>query len=279
MTDRLGYVCGHSPAELERLALQSRVYDTFTQAALRATGLRRGLHVADLGCGAGDVSLSAGALVGPSGTVVGVDRSAAAVSTATARAAGRGLPNVRFEVGELDAWSPATRPDAVVGRFVLMHQRDPLRLLRQARRQVRPGGVVLFIESDIAACVAGQHSRPHSAIYDGVVTFWKDVLGSAGVHLDMAMRLPSLLVAAGFATPAVEWSTFESGGAASQMVPFAVESARSMLPVAARAGIAAPCGGDMDLLEMALRDDVERHGCVLSAPPVVAAWTSAPPGA
>ena len=44
-------------------------------------------HILDVGCGAGDVALLASQLVGESGTVVGIDRSKAAILAARARAA------------------------------------------------------------------------------------------------------------------------------------------------------------------------------------------------
>ena len=69
------YVCGHAPRELDRLALQSRIYEAVTRRLLVRAGVDAGHHVVDLGCGAGDVSLLAAAAVGAGGSVTGVDRS------------------------------------------------------------------------------------------------------------------------------------------------------------------------------------------------------------
>ncbi|WP_309570182.1 methyltransferase domain-containing protein [Deinococcus sp.] len=63
---------------------------------LRLAGLREGIRVLDIGCGAGDVSFLARSLVGDCGSVTGVDRSPDAVAAARNRAHSAGLTNVEF---------------------------------------------------------------------------------------------------------------------------------------------------------------------------------------
>jgi ubiquinone/menaquinone biosynthesis C-methylase UbiE len=58
------------------------------------------MRILDVGCGAGDVALLAAELVGESGTVVGIDRSEAAIIAARARAAT--AKNVHFLVTSPD---------------------------------------------------------------------------------------------------------------------------------------------------------------------------------
>jgi 2-polyprenyl-3-methyl-5-hydroxy-6-metoxy-1,4-benzoquinol methylase len=67
------YVLGHDDVEVQRLLLQGRLYNDYTEHALRLAGLRPGMRVLDIGCGPGDVSFIAARLVGPTGTVLGVD--------------------------------------------------------------------------------------------------------------------------------------------------------------------------------------------------------------
>lgn len=264
------YVCGHAPREFDRLALQSRIYEAVTRRLLVRAGIDAGQSVVDLGCGGGDVTLIAADVVGPSGLVTGVDRSAEAVAAAARRAAH--LPQVRVVVGDLGIWQPPEPVDAVIGRFVLMHQRDPVALLARVRGWVRPGGVVAFVESDNAACRPGMHSRPHSATYQGIVTVWQAVIGAAGAHLDMGTRLTAAFEAAGLTDPSAEVDVYTSGDPGSPIFRFAVESLRSMLPMAAAAGIAAPDDADLDRLEAALRQEVAANEGVLSAPPAHAVW-------
>ncbi|QWW72448.1 methyltransferase domain-containing protein [Rhizobium sp. WYJ-E13] len=87
----MGYYFGHSPLELDRLKAQSTVLKPITKRLLDRARIRESDVVLDLGCGAGDVSLLAAELVGPTGAVIGVDQSAAAVGLARARAHQAGL--------------------------------------------------------------------------------------------------------------------------------------------------------------------------------------------
>ena len=67
------YILGHEQSEIDRLMVQSAL--PFTERLFKAAGMNPGMRVLDLGCGAGDVSMLAADLVGPSGSVIGIDRS------------------------------------------------------------------------------------------------------------------------------------------------------------------------------------------------------------
>ncbi len=95
------YVLGSSPRELARLGLQARILDGFSEAFLRNAGIEPGMHVLDVGCGAGDLTFLVADLVGPSGRVVGVDSSSDAVSAARARSKKAGLTHVEFIQADL----------------------------------------------------------------------------------------------------------------------------------------------------------------------------------
>lgn len=275
-TGGVRYVCGHAPREIARLALQSRIYEAVTRRLLARAGIGAGYHVVDLGCGGGDVSLLAAEAVGPTGSVLGVDRSAEAVAAARARASDAGYVHVGFIAAELDAWAPETSVDAVVGRFVLMHQHDPVALLSRARAWVRPGGVMAFVESDNAWCQPGRHSQPHSPTYHRIVQSWQGILGAAGAHLDMGSRLAECFVAAGLSDPSDEVDTPITGDPGSAIFRFAVESLRSMLPLAAASGVPVPAAAEIDSLEASLRAEVVALGGTLSAPPAHAVWARVP---
>src|SRR4051794_38044375 len=110
MTDQPGpaaaYALGYSEREQRRLALQPRFYGALTERLFRAAGLQPGMDVLDVGCGVGDVSLLAAALVGPSGRVLGVDRAADSIVKARERARAAGPENVAFETGDLTSLDP-----------------------------------------------------------------------------------------------------------------------------------------------------------------------------
>src|SRR3954447_5669048 len=91
-----GYVLGHSSAELARLQAQARMLAGPTGAFLTLAGIGPGMHVLDLGSGAGDVAFLVAGRVGPEGSVVGVDSSPTAVEHARERARHEGITNVTF---------------------------------------------------------------------------------------------------------------------------------------------------------------------------------------
>jgi ubiquinone/menaquinone biosynthesis C-methylase UbiE len=91
------YLLGHDDVEIRRLLLQGRLYNDHTEHALRLAGLRPGMRVLDVGCGPGEVSFVAARLVGPTGTVLGVDAASDVVALARTRAADKGLSAVTFQ--------------------------------------------------------------------------------------------------------------------------------------------------------------------------------------
>jgi ubiquinone/menaquinone biosynthesis C-methylase UbiE len=90
-----------------------------------------------MGCGAGDVPIVAAELVGPSGSVVGIDRNPQVIAIAGERAQAARLRRVAVDKAFFNL---------VVGRHILIHQPDPAALLRATARLVKPGGSVAFHE-------------------------------------------------------------------------------------------------------------------------------------
>lgn len=265
------YVLGHDPEELARLERQAAIYGAATRRLFEAAGIGPGQRVLDLGCGAGDVSLLAGELVGPSGAVIGVDRAAPAIATARRRADARGLAHVRFIEGELEALT-LDSVDAVVGRFVLMHQPDPARMLAHAAGGVRPGGVVAVMESHLTALAPGWHSWPHSAAYQRLLDTMLPIIAAAGGRIDMGLQLRHTFLAAGLPEPALEVHATPAGATAPAMVRYMADSLRSMRPTAERLGVPCPSADGIDVLEREMLDEAARPGAVINGPVVVTAW-------
>jgi ubiquinone/menaquinone biosynthesis C-methylase UbiE len=143
------YQLGHDHAELERLSRQGRMLAPATRIILDEAGLLPGMRVLDLGSGMGDLAFVAAELIGPTGQVVGVDRSPDTVAQANIRARRRGLGHVRFVVGDIHDLGPAGPFDAIIGRLVLMYVSDPAAVLRTQAALLGPGGLVIPIEFDV----------------------------------------------------------------------------------------------------------------------------------
>jgi 2-polyprenyl-3-methyl-5-hydroxy-6-metoxy-1,4-benzoquinol methylase len=161
------YAMGHTQHELERLMFQARLLRPMTERLLRGAGIESGMRVLDVGSGAGDVALLAAELVGPSGSVTGIDRDARSVGLAEHRARSEGLIWTEFRAVTVEEFTPAGSFDAVVGRYVLVHQANPAAFLKAAARNVRPGGVIAFHELDFTQ--TGPFSWPEVPVWEQAV--------------------------------------------------------------------------------------------------------------
>ena len=265
------YLLGHTDHELQRLDLQGEIYHSVTRRALEAGGIREGSRVLDIGCGTGDVSLAVAERVGPSGQVLGIDRGEAAVSTAQRKFEQLGVTHARFEQHELDAFDADEPFDAVVGRFILMHQPDPAATLAAVSRSVRPGGTVIMIESWMNALRGSSHSYPHSRFYDGIVEWKSRVVEGAGADLDAGGRLRATYRTAGIEHVETWLEALVAGERESPYYAYVEQSVRSMLPEAARQGLGGFDDDSTTGIAERLRNEVDDAAGALVAWPVVVA--------
>jgi ubiquinone/menaquinone biosynthesis C-methylase UbiE len=270
------YVCGHSPEELDRLRTQSTFFEDITRRMFEVAGLQPGSRVLDIGCGAGDVSFLAAEIVGTTGSVVGVDRAPEAIAAARARAHAEARSNVDFRLGAIDEIVDDRGFDALVGRFVLMHQADPAATLRSAAGHVRPGGVVVVLESAMSACVAGFHSAPHSPAYDRITRLLTGIIRAAGADVGMGLRLGEVFERAGLPRPMLRLQARVEGGPDAVIYRYITESLRSVLPLAEPLRIEGCANLNIEQLEEELRAEVAASGGVLVSPPVIAASSHLP---
>ena len=270
------YLLGHTESELRRLDLQGALYRDTTRRALIEAGVGPGMRVLDIGCGTGDVALTAAELVGPGGYVLGVDHGPQAIVTAAAKVAALGLEHVGFEVTELEDFERPLAFDAIVGRFVLMHQSDPAGVLRLLLRSVRPGGTVAIVESWMEILRTGGHSHPHSPLYDDIVRWKSAVVAGAGADLHAGGRLRATLAEAGLERIECRMEALVAGGPDSPYYEYVEQSVRSMLPEAARQGLGVFTAESARGLADRLREEVTRTRGSLLAWPVVAGRATVP---
>ena len=142
---------GNSALGVRSLGLRVISVLEFTEDVLKGCGIKRGMRVLELGCDTGSVSLSIAKLIGPSGLVVGVDRSAEAIDSAERRATVAGRCYwMRFVTADPNTFVPHERFDAVVVRLTPFRQGDRAAFLRLSAC-VRPGGVVVLASDRPAA--------------------------------------------------------------------------------------------------------------------------------
>lgn len=261
------YVLGHSETELRRLARQSAFWGELTGDIFRRAGIGPGMHVLDIGSGAGDVALLAARLVGPSGSVRGIDRSPDAVKHASERAATEGLGWCHFAVADADAFETDQRFDAIGGRLVLMYFNDPARTLRSLARHLRPGGVVVFHELVLNSVLV----VPPLPLASQAMGWLIAAFEGAGAQPDMGLKLDATFRAAGLPPQLYAAGRLVTGTETAGCDVLA-SVLRTLLPVIMKLGIATAVEVDIDTLADRLREaTIAANACWLS-PVLVGAW-------
>ena len=263
------YVLGHSDRELERLRLQAQLIDPITRQFLIEAGIAPGMRVLDVGCGAGDVAFLAADLVGPTGQVVGVDRSAVALATARARAEVRSLANVTFHECELSAMAFAQPFDAAIGRYVLCFQPDPAALLRVIANLVRPGGSILFHEPDREQ----MRSFPPASTYDRACQWVGETYRRAGVDVRMGIKLYSTFLAAGLPAPTMRLHAVIGGANASDVVHLDADQAVVLAADMERLGVATAGELGIETLVERIMQEMAANRSVIIGRAEIGAWT------
>jgi cyclopropane fatty-acyl-phospholipid synthase-like methyltransferase len=266
------YAMGHSSEELARLERQAAAFEPVTRMLLGQAGLRAGMRVLDVGSGAGDVSFVAAAMVGPSGSVVGVDRAAPALSLARARAAARGADNVTFVEADPASATFDEPFDAVVGRFVLMYQPDPSALLRAVSAHLRPGGLVAFQEYDFS----GARTFPEVALVSQCRDWLVRGFTAGGVSTTMGLDLHRAFRGAGLPVPTMRLDAAVTGGSGGPSLVNMAGALRSLLPVLERAKIVSAAELDLDTLPARLEKAVQELDAVVIGPPIMGAFCRVP---
>src|SRR5262245_48790740 len=135
------------PANMARLLDAERRAWNPPEATLRAAGVGPDQTVVDLGCGPGYFTLPAAELVGPRGTVYGVDVEPAMVEACRRSAAAAGAQRIEVvHSSETHVPLPDGIADLVFVSVVLHEAEDRVAFLREARRLLKPGGEVALIE-------------------------------------------------------------------------------------------------------------------------------------
>ena len=262
------YVLGHADAEVQRLLLQGRLYDHYTEHALRLAGLRPGMRVLDIGSGPGDVAFVAARLVGPTGTVLGVDAAPAMVELARARAHEKGLSTVRFLHSAVDEVVLDEPVDAVIGRLILMHLPEPAATLRRLSSYVRPGGVIAFSENDIT----GAHGVPDTPLFRRVTGGIVRAFEAMGLSPRFGTTLHTLFADAGLGAPRLALGTPIGTAADADLLAYLAEVWRLVSPIAEQGGFAIDEFADIDEFVPRFHEEAQAADAIIAMPPLITAW-------
>jgi ubiquinone/menaquinone biosynthesis C-methylase UbiE len=269
--DDTDYALGRTDAEYNRLIEQAKLLRPLTERVLRAAGIGAGMHVLDVGCGVGDVSFLVSEIVGPAGSVVGVDLDPEAVALAEERRAALGIGNVAFHVGDARSAESERLFDAAVGRYVLMYMRDPAAALRRIAERVRPGGIVAFQEWVAGTSPASDMNQPVLASFlDLICTTFE----RSGARLQIGAELHRLMANAGLEPEAAPLAEVAMGDGAVGYRRWALLG-RSLLPKIVEYGLAAR-EEVVETVERRLRDELMDRPLMPLSSLMIGQWARKP---
>jgi SAM-dependent methyltransferase len=196
MADDTDYILGTHDEELARLGLQHRVWRPVVLDCWKKAGIKSGKRVLDAGAGPGYAAMDLAEIVGPSGEVVALERSAKFAAAAEAMSRQREFRNIR--VHELDLMEdkiPDGNFDFSWCRWVLCFVSEPELLVRKIATALRDNGIAIFHEYVEYKTWSFLPPRPHHARFvEAVMESWR----ASGGEPDIGRELPALLRRNGF---------------------------------------------------------------------------------
>ena len=141
-------------AELARLERQAAVAWEFEREQLLGAGLAPGMRVLDLACGPGFISRRIAEIVGPEGSVCGIDLNGDLLETAANVArqwADRTEPRADLTFAQMNVYEldlPQRAFDFVYARFLFQHLDRPDDALGRIRNVMHPGGTICIADVD-----------------------------------------------------------------------------------------------------------------------------------
>ena len=188
------YLLAGQASELERLRLQSRVWEPSGRRLLAEIGDGSGARALDVGCGVMGWLRLLSEWTGPDGEVVGTDVDDAMLAEAERFVADEGITNV--VVRNDDLFATKLEPSS----FDLVHARYEITPLGRGSEQlttylrlVRPGGTVVLEDPDVASW----HFNPPAPALEGLIALIVEAFRRTGGDWDAGRKHLDLFRSAG----------------------------------------------------------------------------------
>ncbi len=195
-TSQTDYVLGTNADEFERLSFQHGVWKSTVLDCWRRAGIQAGDSVLDVGCGPGFATLDLATVVGPTGQVIGLERSLNFSKAARDGVIAKGLHNVTIHsVDLMEKELPVQGMDFAWCRWVASFVSSPMTLVQNIHGALRPGGTAIFFEYlDYGSWKMLPHEPMVLEFVHRVMTSWRET----GSEPDVAPALVGALHTLGF---------------------------------------------------------------------------------
>ena len=188
----MDYIHGYSDREQERLIQQAQYWRD--ELILKDLDYQAGESLLEIGCGAGAVL----GILGKAFTdlkLAGIDLEDKQINYAKNHLSSLDLNNVDLRVGDASGlpWQDSCF-DRIYAMWFLEHLPDPLRVLKEARRVLKPGGTITITETDYRTLLITPESREYRYLIDSLCQLLLQAKGSPYIGQSLA----TLLAQAGF---------------------------------------------------------------------------------
>jgi ubiquinone/menaquinone biosynthesis C-methylase UbiE len=193
------YLLANQPSELDRLQLQSQVWEPTGRQLLSKIEGRPGGRALDVGCGAMGWLRILGEWVGPSGHVVGGDIDERLLGAARSFLEAEGISNVELVVDDLfDSKLEPQSFDLVHARFLIAPLGRGPEQVASHQRLVKPGGVLVLEEWDLGSW----HVNPAAPAAERLIRLLSEIFADLGG--EAGRGLPELLREIGVEQPEID---------------------------------------------------------------------------
>jgi SAM-dependent methyltransferase len=258
------YALATGSAAVRRLHVLHDVYAPVGLQMLFEAGIREGMKVADFGCGVGVVTRMLAEIVGPSGSVTGIDVNSQQLAEARRWCESYGLTNTSFVTADATHTGlPRQSFDLVYCRFLLLHLPDPMACLREMRAVLRPGGILVVEDGDLASAT----SVPPTAT-DAFADLFSRFGPMRGLDYSLSNNLYHMVIAAGFSEVGIHiHQPALTEGVNRSLMKWSVEEAG---PTFVDAGIITP--GDLTRTLAEMQDAIDDPEVLILAPRMSVVW-------
>ena len=193
------YLLANQPSELDRLQLQSQVWEPTGRQLLSKIEGRPGGRALDVGCGAMGWLRILGEWVGPSGQVVGGDIDERLLGAARSFLEAEGISNVELVVDDLfDSKLETQSFDLVHARFLIAPLGRGPEQVASHQRLVKPGGALVLEEWDLGSW----HVNPAAPATERLIRLLSEIFADLGG--EAGRGLPELLREIGVEEPEID---------------------------------------------------------------------------
>ena len=171
------YLLASQPSELERLQLQSLVWEPSGRQLLSKLEGGSGGRALDFGCGALGWLRILSEWVGPSGQIVGTDIDEKLLGAARSFLEGEGISNVELVVDDVfDSKLEPQSFDLVHARYLIAPLGRGREQVATHRRLVRPGGSLVLEQWDLGSW----HFNPSAPAAERLIQLLSDIFPRPG---------------------------------------------------------------------------------------------------